>query len=463
MAPSPTGELHIGGLRTALYDYAWAKKHRGQFILRIEDTDRERLIPGALERLSEIFADYGLNWDEGPKVGGKFGPYIQSERLAIYKKYADQLIKSGHAYYCFCTKERLEELHKKQVAQHQLPGYDRHCRDLSPKEVEHKLTTGTAHVIRLKVPDNEEIIFTDLARGEIKTNSGIIDDQILLKSDEYPTYHLAVVVDDHLMEITHIIRASEWISSTPKHILLYRFFGWEVPKIVHLSVFLDPFGQGKMSKRKGGVSARFFLEEGYLPEAMLNYLMLMGWNPGTENEIFTLDEFTSVFDLKDINIANQKFTYDKLNWFNQQYIRALDDTTLATRISKFTSRDEGEVAKVLPLVKDRLVTLKDFDELTKYFFAPPEVDLKLFEKFPGTKSVLEQTISILNKDWNGKVLEEKAREYCTENQIKVGDYFMILRIAVTGKVATPPLWDIMEVIGNEETLNRFSSILNLKS
>lgn len=458
MAPSPTGDLHIGGLRTALYDFAWAKKNKGKFILRIEDTDRERLVAGSLERLLNDFRDYGLNWDEGPRVGGKFGPYIQSERLELYRKYALELVSKGHAYYCFCSKERLEEIKKKQLEEKRLPGYDRNCRNLSDEDVSQKLKQKKPYVIRLKVPDGEQIVFNDLVRGEIRTNSITLDDQVLLKSDGFPTYHLAVVVDDHLMEITHIIRANEWIPSTPKHVLLYQFFGWKMPAIAHLSVFLSPDGQGKMSKRKGSVSARAFLEDGYLPEAMLNYLMLLGWNPGGERELFTLSEFVEEFDLKNLNKSNQKFTYEKLDWFNQQYIRSLDDVTLGLRIAKFSKRDEAEISKTLPLVKDRMVTLKDFDELTAYFFETPTIEPDLLKKYPESINVLNHVIEILDKIWDGKTLEEKARVYCSENNIKVGDYFMILRIAVTGKPNTPPIWEVMEVLGKKETLDRLKSV-----
>lgn len=432
MAPSPTGELHIGGLRTALYDYAWAKKNGGQFILRIEDTDRERLVSGAIERIQKVFANYGLFWDEGP--------FLQSERLDIYKEHAEKLVASGHAYYCYCSKERLEKLRALQLAKGEIPHYDRHCRDL-PKD------SSKPHVIRLKVPEDEEIVFNDVVRGEIRTQSNTLDDQVLLKTDGFPTYHLAVVVDDHLMDITHIIRANEWIPSTPKHVLLYKFFGWELPVFAHLSVFLDPEGSGKMSKRKGSVSAQSFLEAGYLPEAMLNYLMLLGWNPGGEKELFSLDEFVQAFDLNDLNKANQKFTYEKLNWFNQQYIR--QDQGLAKKLADFTKRSTEEINKVLPLVRDRLVTLKDFDELTDFFWQKPK-------KTKADKKILSHAVSILEKDWDGKILEEKARQYCAENNVKVGDYFMQLRLAVTGKTATPPLWDVMEILGKEETLSRLN-------
>ncbi len=465
MAPSPTGEIHIGGLRTALYDYAWARKNKGQFILRIEDTDRERLVEGALDRIRNDFVDYGILWDEGPEpVGGKFGPYIQSERLEIYKKYALELVSSGHAYYCFCTKERLEELRKKQIQEKTLPGYDRRCRNLSSEEVDQRLNQKEPNVIRMKIPDGEEIIFNDMVRGEIRTNSITLDDQVLLKSDGFPTYHLAVVVDDHLMEVTHIIRANEWIPSTPKHVLLFDFFGWERPVIVHLSVFLDPDGQGKMSKRKGSVSARGFLEDGYLPEAMLNYLMLLGWNPGGERELFTLAEFVEEFDLKNLNKSNQKFTYDKLNWFNQQYIKQSDNQELTKRLANgFTSRNEQEILRVLPLVKERMVTLKDFDPLTEYFFSSPKIDPTLFAKLPDTKRVLENAVGTLEKDFDGRILEENARAFCQTQDVKVGDYFMILRLAVTGRAQTPPLWEVMQTLGKNETLERLKSCLSTDS
>ncbi len=348
-------------------------------------------------------------------------------------------------------------MRKEQQESGKLPGYDRFCRRLSPSENQEKLTRGESYVIRLKVPDNQEISFNDLIMGEIKINSSVLDDQVLLKSDGFPTYHLAVVVDDHLMEINYVIRGNEWISSTPKHMLLYEAFGWPAPKYAHLPVFLDPSGEGKMSKRKGSVSARSFLDDGYLPEAMLNYLMLLGWNPGTEKEIFNLEEFIVAFDIKNLNKSNPKFTYDKLNWFNQHYIRSLDDQELARRLAKFTSRSEKEILSVLPLVKDRLVTLKDFEELSDYFFDKPVIDKALFDHLKvDAKEVLGQVIKTLQGSWDGKVLEEKAREYCAKEKIKVGDYFMVLRVAVTGKTTTPPLWEIMKLLGKKETLLRLA-------
>lgn len=463
MAPSPTGEYHIGHIRTLLYNFAWAKKNKGHFVIRIEDTDRERYVEGAVDRILDVISDYGLSWDEGPRVDGPYGPYFQSERLGLYKKYAEQLVESGKAYYCFCTKERIDELRKKQAEEKKLPGYDRRCRAVAIDQAKKRIADGEKFVIRLKVPDDEDLVFDDLVQGKISFNSSVLDDQVLLKSDGFPTYHLAVVIDDHLMEITHIIRGSEWISSTPKHILLYRYFDWEMPKIGHLPVFLDPSGDGKMSKRKGSVSARSFLDGGYLPEALLNYLMLLGWNPGGERELFTLGEFVEAFDVKDLNKSNPKFTYEKLNWFNGEYIRKLDVKELGNRIEKFTTRSPEEIEKVLPIIRDRLVTLANFDQLSSFIFQKPDINPKLLEKYQSSiKNVLSHAVEALSTSWDGKAMESQARRFCETNKLKVGDYFMILRIMITGSTTTPPIWEIMELLGKDETLQRLSSTLNSK-
>lgn len=452
MAPSPTGQYHIGHIRTLLYNFAWAKKHQGQFLLRIEDTDQERYVEGATDKILDVITAYGFTWDEGPRVGGPYKPYVQSERLDIYKNHAQQLIANDKAYYCFCSKDRLEKLRQEQQATGKLPGYDRLCRNLSGSEVKAKLGSQAPYVIRLKVPDNKQISFEDTVMGKISVNPSSLDDQILLKSDGFPTYHLAVVVDDHLMDITHVIRGNEWISSTPKHILLYEAFGWQPPIHAHLPIFLDPEGPGKMSKRKGSASAQSFLDAGYLPEAVLNYLMLLGWNPGTNQEIFTLSEFIKAFDVKDLNKANPRFTYDKLNWFNQEYLRALDNKTLCQRLRKFTKRSEEEIMKVLPLVKDRLTTLADFDQLTDYFFVAPSNQTRT-----PAKDWLQHALVTLEEKFDGRYVEEKARAFCAQNNIKVGDYFMALRQAVTGRLATPPLWDVMKILGKEETIRRLAT------
>lgn len=392
-APSPTGLLHIGNLRTAIYAYALAKHYGGDFILRIEDTDQKRLVDNSVEKTKEILTTFQLNWDEF---------YVQSERLDLYKKAAEKLVDSGHAYH-------------------------------------------TDGAIKLKVPENEIISYRDFVfREEIKWNSKDVFEAVLLKSDGFPTYHLAAVVDDHEMEISHVLRGYDWMSSTPIHILVYKYLGYELPQIGHLTDIQSPLG-GKLSKRRDSVFVEQFITDGYLPEAILNFIILLGWAPKDNREMFTLKEFVENFREDGFQKSNPKYVPDKLNWFNQQYIRKLDDQQLASQLKQFTIRQNIE--KYLPLIRDRLVTLKDFDELTSYFFEKPKIE-------PQNKTILSNAISILEKDFDGKILEEKAREFCKENNIKVGDYFMALRIAITGKSATPPLWDIMQILGKDESLSR---------
>ena len=323
MAPSPTGNMHVGSLAISLKNYAFAKKHGGQFILRIEDTDKTREVEGGVEAIQKILNDYSIQYDEGPKVGGAYGPYIQSKRLDIYKERAQELVKNKKAYYCFCSKERLQKVKEKQRAEKTPPKYDGHCRNLSSDEVGKKLQKNAEYVIRLKVPRGEEIKFNDLIRGEIVVQSDTINDQVLMKSDGYPTYHLAVVIDDHMMDITHIMRGEEWISSTPKHILLYKAFGWKLPVFAHIPVFLNPDGKGKMSKRKGTVSAQSFLDRGYLPKALLNFFMILGWARNDEIEIMTMDEYIEQFDPADVSAKSVVFDMKKLDWINGMYIRKL--------------------------------------------------------------------------------------------------------------------------------------------
>src|SRR3989344_3652188 len=324
--PSPTGNLHVGGLRTALYDYLFAKKNKGTYILRIEDTDKARTVPGALDNIVQTLHELGLTSDEGPywnngvKVRGDFGPYQQSERLSLYSKHAGELVKNKHAYYCFCTPERLEELRNTQEAAHQPPKYDKHCLKLTPEEVNQKLLNQEKHVVRLNVPADQTITFTDMVHGEISISSNDVDDQVLLKSDGYPTYHLASVVDDHLMKISHVIRGEERLPSLPKHILPSQAFGYQPPVFVHLPLLLNP-DRSKLSKRQGDVAVEDYLAKGYLPQALLNYTALLGWNPGTEREFFSLDELAGEFSLEKLNKAAAIFDVQKLNWFNAEYTR----------------------------------------------------------------------------------------------------------------------------------------------
>lgn len=468
MAPSPTGELHVGGMSTLLKNYAWAKKNQGQFILRIEDTDKEREVPGAVAEIQQVIKDYGLDWDEGPGKGGEFGPYIQSQRIPIYQQKAEELVANGQAYYCFCTKERLEKVREEQKANKQPPKYDKHCRSLTPAEAKAKKEAGESCVIRLKVPDDKPVVVNDLLRGEITINSNQVDDQVLLKSDGYPTYHLAVVVDDHLMNISHIMRGEEWISSAPKHVLLYEAFGWEKPTFVHIPVFLNPDGKGKMSKRKGTVSARSFLDRGYLPEAMLNFFMILGWAKADQEEVMTLAEYIEAFDPKDLSPKSVAFDLQKLNWLNGVYIRKLPMKLLAEKLQPFlpVAFPKDKLTAILPLVFERLVTLADIDELTKFFYQDEQPDQQLLLKKATPSLVAEQltmTIKELTKidDWRAENLESAIRVLQEKNDWHRGQYFMLLRLAVTGRKATPPLFETMAVIEKPTVLARLDKAIKL--
>jgi len=461
MAPSPTGELHVGGMATVLKNYAYAKKMGGQFVLRIEDTDQQRLVPGAVEEIQQVIRDYGLDWDEGPDKGGPYEPYIQSQRLGTYQAYAEELVQRGQAYYCFCSSERLAALRKKQQADHQPPKYDRHCLHLTPAEVKHKIEQGEKYVIRLKVPDNQVVSFSDLIRGKITFNSNQVDDQILLKSDGYPTYHLAVVVDDHLMQIKMVMRGDEWISSTPKHVLLYHAFDWPMPIFAHVPVFLNPDGKGKMSKRKGTVSARSFLDRGYLPEAMLNFFMILGWSPADQREILTLEEYIQEFDPADLNPNSVVFDLKKLDWLNGIYIRKLSPDSLKQRLRPFIPADfpAAKFDQILPLISERLVKLADFEQLTHYFYRnqQPDRTLLLIKTTPKIVAAqLEATITWLEKleNWQDKAIEHSIRNIQVAQNWQKKQYFMLLRLAITGEKYTPPLFATMAVFDKHEVLRR---------
>lgn len=468
MAPSPTGELHVGGMATLLKNYAWAKRNGGQFVLRIEDTDKEREVPGAVDEIQQIIRDYGLDWDEGPGKGGDFGPYVQSERIEIYPKKAEELVKQGKAYYCFCTRERLEKVREEQRANKQPPKYDKHCRNLSSEEAKAKKEAGESYVIRLKVPKDQPVVVNDLLRGEITINSNEVDDQVLLKSDGFPTYHLAVVIDDHMMNISHIMRGEEWISSAPKHVLLYEAFGWEKPTFVHIPVFLNPDGKGKMSKRKGTVSAQSFLDRGYLPEAMLNFFMILGWAKEDQEEVMTLDEYIEAFDPKDLNPSSVAFDMQKLGWLNGVYIRKLDEADLKNRIQPFLPEEfpKNKLDEILPLVFERLVTLADIDELTKFFYIDEEPETKLLLKRADTELVTQQLEKVIVKlkdleDWKTEGIEKILRDLQEENDWHRGQFFMMIRLAVTGRKATPPLFETMAVIEKQTVIARLERAIEL--
>ena len=480
MAPSPTGEFHIGSMRTLLYNYALAKRDGGAFILRIEDTDRERHVEGATERLIEVIKDYNLNWDEGPDIGGPNEPYIQSQRLEIYTKYALELVNSGHAYYCFCTKERLDRLREEQRAQGlAATRYDKLCTHLTKEEVAQKLSEKTSYVIRLNVPANETVSFTDEILGTISFPTNDIDDQVLLKSDGYPTYHLGVVIDDHLMGINVIMRGVEWLPSTPKHILLYRAFGWNLPRYGHLPLLKEIGENKKLSKRVGAVGSVEFLNDGYLPEALLNFLMFLGWNPGTEKEIYSLEEFIADFSLEKVHKTDLVvFDRDKLSWYNGYYIRNLETTELYTRLTAWAEKfnknlllsdNQNTNIKVLELVKERMKTLSDFNILTNYFFKAPLIDLDLLLKQVGdkerTKEILQSFLTtyeeVTEKDWNSAFLDELSHSVLEKKGYKPKEAFMTLRVGVTGSTTTPPLFDVLEVLGQKETIFRMKEVLKM--
>lgn len=470
MAPSPTGEVHVGSLSIILKNYAFAKKNGGQFILRIEDTDKVREVPGAAARLMDVIHAYGLDWDEGPDKGGPHGPYTQSEKLPAYKVRAEELVAKGQAYYCFCSKEKIEAAREAARASKVPPKYDRHCRSLSQAEVEAQLQSGADYVIRLKVPDHREIVFQDLIRGEISINSDIIDDQVLLKSDGFPTYHLAVVVDDHDMEITHIMRGDEWLSSTPKHILLYEAFGWQPPVFAHIPVYLNPDGQGKMSKRKGDVSAESYLNKGYLPEALLNFFMILGWTPKDQRDIVTLEEYVKEFDPSDLSKKSVAFDVIKLNWLNGIYIRKMYEehpADLVERLQKFLPSDfpADKLTQILPLVFERLEKLSDIEELTSFFYREFALDRELLLKKATSELVVGQLeelkAALASGPWSVEFLETTLRELQAQANYQKSQYFMMIRVAVTGKKATPPLFETMEVLGRERVLARLAEAKRL--
>ena len=462
MAPSPTGELHIGGLRTLLYDYALAKKNNGQFILRIEDTDQKRLVPGSQDRILQVIKDYGLSWDEGPDIGGSYGPYVQTERLEIYKKYIKELLDKGLAYRCFCTEDRLTKVRETQKANKQVPRYDQHCLHLTPEEIQKNLDNKIPYTIRMTIPRNQTIIFEDLIRGKIKFNTNDIDDQVLIKSNGIPTYHFAVVVDDHLMKITHVFRGEEWLTSAPKHLLLYQYFGWEPPLFAHLTVLLNPDGKGKLSKRTGSTHARAFLDEGYLPEAMLNFLMLLGWNPGDDREFFTLDEFVQAFNTDHLHKKSPIFDRKKLDYLNGYYLRQKTDDELFALFKKYLPQATDEQIKILvPVLKERIVKLSDLVSQTKFLFEDVNYDKDLLLK-KGTspenaKLMLIKTKEILK---NFDDIQNRIMEMIKENNWNLGEYFMVFRVAICGFVFTPPVVECLSALGQEKTLSKLQIAIN---
>lgn len=466
-APSPTGYLHVGGLRTALYAYLLAKQQNGQFLLRIEDTDQTRLVEGATANIIDALHWAGIDFDEGPGKGGPCGPYIQSERLPIYQKHAQELIDAGNAYYCFCSSERLEAVRAQQMANSLPPAYDKSCRNLSPEKVAEKKAAQPTCVVRMKVPTDGELTFNDLIRGDVTFNYKNVDDQVILKSDGFPTYHLAVVVDDHHMKISHVIRGEEWLSSTPKHILLYRYFNWEAPSFSHLPLLLN-LDRSKLSKRQGDVAVEDYRKKGYLPEALVNFIAFLGWNPGDNREIFSMPELVKEFTLERVGKSGAVFNIEKLDWLNQQYIIHMPAGELLKRIRPmFEEKGWGNfpdtfLEEVITMLKDRAILLPDFVNNGTYFFvAPTEYDEKLKAKSWTADSAkyLSDIAALLEKlpSFDAASIEQAIRDYGTQNNLGAGKLIPILRLSLSGVGQGPSVFQMIAAFGKQEVNSRIAT------
>lgn len=470
-APSPTGFLHVGGLRTALFNFLFARNSDGVFVLRIEDTDRARYVEGAVDNLINTLRWAGLDYDEGPVIGGDFGPYIQSERLGIYNEHVDLLIRSGAAYRCFCTPERLETMRKELSAKKLQPKYDRTCLRLSEEEITNNVAARKPFVVRMKVPDDVRIAFSDIIRGNVEFMSERIDDQVLLKSDGYPTYHLANVVDDHLMKISHVIRGEEWLSSTPKHVLLYKAFGWRLPQFAHLPLLLNP-DKSKLSKRQGDVAVEDYREKGYLKEALVNFVALLGWNPGDDREIFSLKDLEREFSLEKANKSGAVFNVEKLDWLNFQHLRNKPEgeilSMLKDHLTKssldYSQLSDEYLIQVINAMRERVSFVRDFTEKSPYFFkAPSDYDPAAVKK--RWKAQSADYLREIGEKFS--TLENPGREdyeevlHNTAESLKVGNGQLIhpLRLAVSGMSEGPGLFDILNIIGKEETIHRINSAI----
>lgn len=488
-APSPTGPLHIGGVRTALFNYLFAKKHGGTFYLRVEDTDQNRFVPGAEEYIVEALNWLGIPFDEGVGKNEKFGPYRQSERKEIYGQYATQLIQGGWAYYAFDTPEALDEARKAEEAEGKTFIYNHTTRgtldnslNLSAEETATRINNGEHYVIRFKVPVGEKLLLNDIIRGEVEFDTNLLDDKVLYKSDGMPTYHLANIVDDHLMETSHVIRGEEWLPSMPLHVLLYRAFQWEAPEFAHLPLILKPIGNGKLSKRDGdkmgfpvfplewknadGTSSMGYREQGFLPEAVINFLALLGWNPGTEQELFTLDELVHIFDLERVHKAGAKFNPEKNEWFNHQYFQRQENDVLAkefshTLLEKGINASIETVSRVVGLVKERASFASQLWNLSHYFFLAPES----FDEKAVAKQWKSDTGALLNElatelqntlDFSSANTESVVKAWVEQKGIGIGKVMAPLRLSLVGELQGPHLYDIMEIIGKQETLQRIA-------
>ncbi len=466
-APSPTGYPHLGNIRTALFNWVFARHSQGVFVLRIEDTDVARKIEGATEVILDSLKWLGLDWDEGP--------YFQSQRLELYHEAADKLLKQDSAYRCYCSPQRLEAMRQEQMKRKQPPGYDRFCRNMTAAECAEREASGVKPVVRFKTPTGGQTSFNDLLRGEITFENSTLDDFVLLKSDGYPTYHLANIVDDHSMKISHVLRADEWLSSTPRHVLLYQAFDWQPPQFAHLPMILGP-DRSKLSKRHGATSVTEYIEAGYLPEALFNFLALLGWSLDDKTELMTRDEIVENFSLERISRTAAIFNKDKLAWMNGVYLRGLNIEELIKRATPFLEKglppeikrplDIDYIRKIMPLVQERARTLAEVPELSDFFFADElEYDagtlLGKLDKAEAAK-ILKTSITAIKevKGWEAASLEAVFRPLADELKLKTGVFFGLLRVAVTGKTATPPLFQTMEVLGKECCLKRLKVALN---
>ena len=488
-APSPTGPLHIGGVRTALFNYLFAKKNNGVFYLRIEDTDQNRFVPGAEEYILEALNWLGIAPSETIGKNEKFGPYRQSERKQLYKQYADQLIKSGWAYYAFDTPEALDAHRKQHEAEGKTFIYNWHNREkldtslvLSEEETSKRIASGADYVIRFKTPVNETLHLQDTIRGDIKFETNLLDDKVLFKSDGMPTYHLANIVDDHLMETSHVIRGEEWLPSMPLHSLLYKAFGWEAPQFAHLPLILKPVGNGKLSKRDGdkmgfpvfplewktdeGVSSGY-RENGFFPEAVVNFLALLGWNDGTDQEIFTLEELCEKFDLNRVHKAGAKFDPEKNKWFNHHYLQEQSNENLAKAFASILS-EKGistslDLIKIVSLIKERADFVTDFWELSDYFFvAPTSYDEKAAKNWKEeTPALMQQLIAFIEtiEDFTSLNMETLIKDWMTQNEIGMGKVMQPFRLSLVGALKGPHLFDIAEMIGKQETIKRLEKAI----
>ncbi len=480
-APSPTGYVHIGSLRTALYNYLFAKQNNGEYILRIEDTDQSRYVDDAVENMLDIMKWAGIEHDEGVVIKdgaisqmGDKGPYIQSQRLEIYKQYIDELLNKGQAYYCFCSKERLDQVREQQMAEGETPRYDGCCRELNLEEAQNKAKDGEPHVIRLKLPKDTEITFDDAVRGQVTVNTNDLDDQVLVKTDGFPTYHFAVVVDDHLMEITHVIRGEEWVISTPKHVYLYQAFGWKVPQFVHLPNILNS-EKKKLSKRHGDFAAADFRRKGYLPEGLINYLALVGWSPEDEKELFNMKELIESFSIKRVSKSGGVFDTDKLNWVNSHYIKESDLDQLTTLSVPYlieagfiTKDDVNEnsawLRDMVQLLKDRISNLQEIKEEAAVFFKDhiqindqEAEDVLKLEHIHDLMNIFEKKVEEVDTiDENfGKIVFKQIQK---EHGYKGKNLYMPVRVIITGEVHGPDMGLILKVLGKERILKRIESI-----